>query len=129
MYKGDLIVKPLDDGIFWELQEPFSFQTPFHKDFFCIPKGFLTDFASIPKLFWSILGSPATTKARKAAVCHDFLYQQGSSYGTREDADNAFLYLMTEDNVGIIKRYSMYYAVRLGGSDYFKSIEELEDEC
>ena len=116
MYKGHLIVKPLEDGKFWELSRDFCFNSTLQEDWLCIPKGFLTDFASIPRVFWTFIGSPASGKARKAAVCHDFLYRFGKELGIkRKKADDIFLELMKEDRVGYFTRYTMYWAVRAGG--------------
>ena len=122
MYRGSLVVKPLADGSFWEVKESFEFHTPQYINWILIPKGFLTDFASIPKAFWSIIGSPTSTKASIAAVCHDYLYH--TQKGTREKADKAFLYLMEQDGVGFFKRYSMYYAVRVFGGSYWKGSDD-----
>ena len=121
MYKGSIVVKPLEDGIFWELLEEFSFKTKDTPEFICVPKGFLTDFASIPRVFWTFVGSPASGKARRAAVCHDYLYKFGKHLGIkRKKADEIFLELMKEDGVGYIKRYSMFWAVRAAGSSSYE---------
>ena len=40
-----------------------------------VPVGFLTDFASIPRPFWWLI-KPDDPGIAKAAVLHDFLYQQ-----------------------------------------------------
>jgi hypothetical protein len=40
-----------------------------------VPVGFVTDFASIPRAFWSIL--PPIDNYAKAAVIHDWLYWEG----------------------------------------------------
>lgn len=57
-----------------------------------VPAGFVTDFASIPRLFWRIL--PPWGSYNRAAVVHDFLYH--THYTTRAEADLIFLWLMKE---------------------------------
>ena len=42
-----------------------------------VPKGFVTDGASIPRIFWVYL--PRHGKYTKAAVVHDFLYNKRGS--------------------------------------------------
>lgn len=110
-----LIVSPLDDGRTWELIEEFYY----HKDdktSFEIPKGFKTDFASIPRFLWVFI-SP-TGKHDKAAVLHDYLYRTRKV--TRRDADMLFLEGMTVQKVASWRKYSMFIAVRLFGWRFYK---------
>ena len=119
MYRGKLILQPLDDGRFWELEMEFAFKTPYHAEWITIPKGFLTDMASIPALMqW--FEQPATGKHRKAAVCHDYLYRNG--IGKRKHADDAFLYLMKMSGVSYVKRYALYSAVRAFGGFHWNEV-------
>jgi hypothetical protein len=76
-----------------------------------VPRGFITDLASIPKLFRGLLD--VNDSHRKAAVLHDFLYcLQGF---TRKQCDDMFLEAMTSIGVPRYKRHLMYVAVRAGG--------------
>ena len=75
-----------------------------------VPRGFITDGASIPKAFWSTIGSPFTGKYKRAAMVHDWLYHTVST--TRIYADQIFLEIMKERGVSLWKRLSMYRAVR-----------------
>jgi len=84
-----------------------------------IPKGFKTDGASIPKLFWSIIDHPLNGKHAKAAVLHDYLYY--TQRFTRRIADKLFLEAMKADNVSFIRRHIMYYAVKWFGKSAWKS--------
>ena len=74
--------------------------------------GFVTDFASVPRMFWLIL--PPWGRYAPAAVVHDFLYYTG--HLPRAKADRIFLVLMAKRGVPAWKRYLIYWAVRLGGS-------------
>jgi hypothetical protein len=76
-----------------------------------VPIGFVTDFASIPRIFWRVL--PPTGTYGKAAVVHDFLY--ASQAGTREWADAVFLEAMGVLKVPAWKKHVMHKAVRLFG--------------
>lgn len=57
-----------------------------------VPKGFVTDLASIPRPFWSLM--PRDGSYADAAVLHDYLYWVQSS--TREVADLTFKLAMED---------------------------------
>lgn len=78
---------------------------------YIIPKGFLTDFASVPRALWPIF--PPHGKYTRAAVFHDWLYQFGPL--SRLEADRAFLEAMQSLDVPLLQRRLMYRGVRLGG--------------
>ena len=78
-----------------------------------VKAGFDFDGASIPQALWSVYGNPLSGKFRIAALVHDALY--ASEYFPRELADDIFLDLMKQHEVGYIKRKTMYYAVRSVG--------------
>ena len=80
-----------------------------------VPVGFITDFASIPRLLhWLI--SP-NGLSREAAVIHDYLYCTQTT--TRADADAIFLEALATSGVGWAQRHAMYAAVRAGGWIYW----------
>lgn len=106
-----LIVTPLDDGRRWELVRAFRYITV-PNDYILIPKGFVTDFASIPSLFWSIL--PRWGKYGKAAVLHDYMYVTKVGY-TRKETDDIFRQAMLKLGTKPWKATVMYWAVRLFG--------------
>jgi hypothetical protein len=77
-----------------------------------VPRGFVTDFASIPKALWS-LGLAPHGRYGRAAVIHDYLYwTQGCS---REQADNLLMIAMKESQVEAVTRDAIYRGVRIGG--------------
>jgi hypothetical protein len=76
-----------------------------------VPIGFVTDFASIPRVFWSIL--PKDGPYAFAAVIHDHLYWEQSE--SREAADLTFRYAMEDFKVDSVSVNLIYAAVRLGG--------------
>lgn len=85
-----------------------------------IPKGFITDLASVPKLFRNICNTYGKNYTR-AAVVHDYLYAHGWAMGfSRKDCDDIFLEIMKERGVNFIKRQLMYKMVRLFGSSHFR---------
>jgi hypothetical protein len=87
-----------------------------------VPAGYRCDFASTPKVFWS-LGFTPLGRHQWASVLHDFLYGIHHSVGVlswgRKQTDRAFLRQMKRDGVGWRTRYTMYLAVRLFGGFYW----------
>lgn len=76
-----------------------------------VPIGFVTDFASIPRLFWSLL-RPDGNYAY-AAVIHDFLYW--TQLTTRENSDMIFKLAMGDFKIPKTEADAIYAAVRAGG--------------
>lgn len=84
-----------------------------------IPEGFMTDFASTPKLLYSIF--PPIGIYNKAAMVHDFLYSADCPLKIeRHLADLFFLQAMGVLKVKKWKRKIMYLAVRLLGKTHFR---------
>ena len=90
-------------------------------------KGFDFDAASIPKIFWSIIGSPFTGNYTTPAAIHDGLY--AGEILNRKVCDDIFLDLMKQYKVSYLRRYTMYWAVRLAGGKVWKehSQEEVQE--
>lgn len=108
-----LILEPLDDGRRWRLVEPFTYDVGElgGDDSITVPENFLTDFASVPRLFWRII--PPWGKYGKAAVLHDWLYHVQDR--SRRECDKVFLEAMGVLGVSWFKRRTMYRAVRMFG--------------
>ncbi len=110
-----------------------------------IPKGFHTDGASVPRIFWNIF-SPFGSYF-SAALVHDFLYSKDSDSiflaatnkrfeelpegyskdsdsifpaADRAEADRIFLEAMYNAGVGWLTRHTVHSAVRLGGWASYK---------
>jgi len=77
-----------------------------------VPDGFLTDFASVPRVFWRIF--PPTGKYGKAAVIHDYLYRFPQNR-TRAECDLIFYEAMVVLGVGFVTRHTIYRAVCMCG--------------
>ena len=76
-----------------------------------IPKGFITDFASVPRAFWIIF--PPDGGYTQAAVVHDNLYW--TLKRTRLQSDNILLEAMGVLKVPLWKKRIIYRAVRMFG--------------
>lgn len=113
------IVKDLCNGL-WELHEEVIYISPMGRVWF-IPKGFLTDFGSIPKFLDWIPGLQTNgTDADNPFILHDWLYHchriGKDQCRNKADADNILLEAMDDSGVGYTRRHIIYTGVRLGGS-------------
>jgi len=87
-------------------------------DIISVPKGFSTDFASIPKVFWNLL-SHDSPQIREPSVIHDWLYTQKVIY-TRKQADQILRSAMLEVGANRFIANTVYYGVRWFGGSYWK---------
>lgn len=83
-----------------------------------VPKDFITDGASIPKMFWSILGPFGDYF--EAAVIHDFLYSPSNVKFPRNMSDIIFKEGMYNVGVPWYRREIIFRAVQLFGSSNYK---------
>lgn len=89
-----------------------------------VPTGFISDFASIPRMFWGILpplGAGKKQNYSPPALLHDYLYDASCKHNfTRKEADDIFLEAMSALGVRKITKYTLYYCVRWFGNKYYK---------
>lgn len=83
-----------------------------------VPRGFETDGASIPRVFWNVLAPYG--EYFHAAVIHDFLYSGYNSEFNRLEADTIFNEAMKACGVPWPRRMLIYRAVRSFGWRCFK---------
>ncbi|EFO7853397.1 DUF1353 domain-containing protein [Salmonella enterica] len=106
----------------WRVHEPFAFYlSDDNSDVISVPAGFVTDLATIPRIFWTLL--PPDGKYAKAAIIHDYLY--ANALRTKQEADLIFLDGMVVLGVPKWKRVIMYWSVRLFG----RGMYEKERKC
>lgn len=83
-----------------------------------VPKHFVSDGASVPRIFWNVL-SPFGNYF-KAALVHDYLYSHHNLIYTREEADDIFMEGMYLLGVPLYQRFPIYCAVKLFGGWHYK---------
>jgi hypothetical protein len=79
-----------------------------------IPKGYITDGASVPRIFWSIF-PPNKAEYLSAAIVHDYLTDiviEKKSI-TFRSVDNTFRDMLIDLNVNKIEVKVLYWSVRL----------------
>ncbi len=104
------------NGRDWRLLAEFDFASEVLQRIVRVPAGFVTDFASIPRLFWPIF-SP-TGPYGKAAVIHDDCYQNPEMIDppvSRLLADRTLREGMIALDVPWVTRCILYGAVRACG--------------
>lgn len=107
-FKGDLIVRAEDDGRLLKLIQPYAFEDA-HGKLWGVPTGTVVDGASIPKIFWSIIGGPFEDKYRDASVIHDhYCVEKTDAW---QNVHLVFYNAMRAKGVGPIKAKLMYAAV------------------
>ena len=99
---------------YWKLTEDLIVK---YNDFtYIVPEGFITDFASVPKI--PVIYQILHDKAKVSAIFHDWLYSEKPC--TRREADLAFLEAMEEEGLNFPTRMVMYKGVRIGGWAYWR---------
>ena len=120
-FKDPLILIACDDGINWIVYHEFRYTTG-EGEVIYVPAGFRTDFASIPRFLWRIIGPPATGKYRKAAVIHDWLYRTEGLPYSKLRSDEIFLEAMKHSGVEAWRRTAIYQGVNWFGGSSFKGL-------
>lgn len=111
-------VRAFGDNRFWITVEDMTYIIGKTNDRIVVPKGFVTDFASIPQALWSFGLSPHGQYSR-AAVVHDYLYwAQGC---TRAQSDRLLVIAMKESSVSGFDEFLVYRGVDLGGNGPWNS--------
>ena len=115
---GRLQIEPYNKV--WKVTSPITY-TSIKTGRITIPVGFTTDFASIPRIFYSFIPRMGW-RYNYASLLHDYLYSRDCfDLGiTRSEADKIFLDAMDLLGVRRWRRVIMYYGVRLFGNRYFR---------
>jgi len=95
------------NGKFFKLLESFEYRER------TIPENFITNFASIPRVFKLFIAPYG--KYDRPAILHDFHYNCPDFHITRAKADKIFLENMLYENVSKKYAYPFYWAVRVFG--------------
>lgn len=118
---GPTILQPFADQRWWSLRDNIAWEAEpgdglgkFRVD---VPKGFVTDLASVPSYLWAFLQK--TGRYGNAAIYHDWLYWQQDQWCTREMADRVFDRAMADMGVNSTTRNLIWAGVRVFGGRYW----------
>jgi hypothetical protein len=112
---GDVDVKLLPSG-FWRLDHSIMYVSG--RGGIRVPHGFVTDFASVPKLLWFIF-PPTDPRYAEAAVLHDRLYEHHIM--SRKDADGVLFEAARATGCTLWRAWCLWLGVRLGGHSSYVS--------
>lgn len=104
--------RPFSDARFWIVKQPLVYRVGISRDSVVVPRGFVTDFASIPPVLQSLIQQNSANLL--PAVVHDFLYW--TQVCTRVQSDQLLKLAMIENRVATAQRVAIYAAVRAVGS-------------
>lgn len=107
---GPLVVELCDDSRQWRLVEPLSWRDP-DGVLREVPAGFVSDFASVPRLMRPFALDDAATA--KAAVFHDYAYRV--ALPGRRWADDLFYHQLRGNGVPVLFAWCYWLGVRLFG--------------
>lgn len=104
----------------WRLEHDLVFEVGYEGSGqeIVVPKGFITDGATIPQWLWGLL--PCWGTYSRAAVIHDYLCWKlhGTPHPlapTRDKADAIFREAMRVCGTGPVTRFIVYWGAHLGG--------------
>jgi len=119
-FSGPLRVNHIPESPFWEIAYPLSYTSDLLADKITVPKGFITDFASVPRLPFVYLMFGGTS--HRASVIHDALYRKDIDVPEvdQKTADAIFLEAMETNDDGWISRWGKWLGVRVGGCTSWK---------
>lgn len=107
---------PFADMDVWYLSNDMHWTLPGGSRTILVPRGFATDFASVPQSFWAWM--PPTGRYGLPAIVHDWLYWDQTLL--RSQADEIFDNALGELDVSRWRRFVLYKAVRWFGSKYWR---------
>ncbi|MBX3747302.1 MAG: DUF1353 domain-containing protein [Verrucomicrobiae bacterium] len=122
-------------GARYSLVQPYSYQWSLgDRDLrIIVPRGTISDGASVPRVLWTITGITPDGLHRPAALVHDWFYRHRGevmvgrrwagcshweslvTHWTRDESDRLFARLLRESGVSKPRRRLMYLGVRVGG--------------
>ena len=109
------VLVPFANMDFWYLKEPVAYEVAALRATIVVPRGFTTDFASVPSLFWQWM--PPTGPYGLPAIVHDWLYWDQRAQ--RRSADDVFRLALVQHRVPAWKTFCMYRSVRWFGGAYW----------
>ena len=109
-FKTKLILEVVDGG--WQVVQPFIYHSELLGCDIEVPTGYVTDLASVPRLFRFIV-PVANAKNRRAAVVHDYLCTHPEGLvKDQKQADMVFREALSVVGVGRFRSAALYYQVR-----------------
>jgi len=84
---------------------------------YCVPAGYLSDGASVPRLLWRLLSPCIDPVTLVPSIVHDYLYEW--RLGTRYDADLFYATALDQNGYPLWKCLLTYIGLRLFGGSHW----------
>lgn len=97
----------------WRLETPLVYWSEMLDRQLVVPSGFITDFASVPRLPFIYWFAGGATEA--PAVLHDWFYRTCNEEVTREQADALLYEAIVARGYSRLRGWLMWAGVRVGG--------------
>lgn len=104
-----------DDRGVWRLVAPLLYQSDVYGHIIHVPRGFQTDFASVPRLPFAFALVGDTGQA--AATVHDYAY--ATHFTTRRVSDAILLEALKATGIPWFRRWPIWLGVRLFGRSHW----------
>lgn len=108
----------------WKLLQPLVYESDRLKGLVTVPIGFITDFASVPRV--PIAHLLTANCGHEAAVIHDWLYT--THQVSRREADAVFEEALLVGGEPRWRAWLMWLGVRVGGSGPFEAAGQRQPE-
>lgn len=93
-----------------------------------VPAGYTANGASIPRAFWTLIGSPLSGKYRNASIVHDYFCDH-KMHASSDEVHLMFYHACRRGGVGRVKASIMYWAVLKFGPQWAQESQtRIDDE-
>lgn len=114
-YQGRLVAAAIpNEQTYWCIYEEYTVLTIAHR--IVIPEGYVTDFASVPRLLWTVL-PPMDPRIAWIAPAHDRCYETHEL--SRSEADDLLYWGMLQSGAGKPLASAAWSAVRVFGTSAY----------
>ena len=118
-FLSTLVVEQVEAGkrAKWRLVKPLIYFSVVAKAQLEVPEGFVTDFASVPRIpiLFDLLGD----QGQMAAALHDWLYTAPHPLPSREHADDVLKEALIAQGMDEAEAILMFLGARLGGESAY----------
>ncbi|UOF79576.1 hypothetical protein [Caudoviricetes sp.] len=80
-----------------------------------VPAGFVTDGASVPAVFWTLVSNPYAPSSLRPALLHDWMCRQQGHHLTSAQVHRVFYAALLREGCAPLRAWCMYVAVRWFG--------------
>ena len=101
----------------WILHKDFIVRTP--RGIFVIPRGYVTDHASVPRAFWTLI-PPVADEIAEASIPHDYFYTKDSEEVPRKFADECLKEIARVNGASWITAQAAHKAVRVASKGLYR---------